>query len=143
MSFDSIKLAPGISTPGAFFFVFMDLGILKPDFEKWASKRMPFNFNRHTKELIMYGKCFDEIIEPLQLAVLTQFLDERNVWIIVSPVDGPEWWSYKILMPDIMAPFFIAYQLPTGDESLTSRFLATQAAVKKAIELLNEGGQNG
>lgn len=122
----------------------MDLGKLKPKFERWAQVRVPFHYNKYTKRLTLHGKLFEEIAEPLQLQVFTEFLDQYKVWIVVTPVDNPEWWSYKILMPDIMAPFFISYELPLEDESLTTRFMATQAAVKKAIELLSEteGGQN-
>lgn len=119
------------------FSYFMELGKLKDEFYKWASKRTPFTYNKYTKRLICHGKHFEELVEPLQLSIITSFLDEKKVWIIVNPVDNPEWWTYQILMEDLMAPFYQAYVLPLEDEILTSRFLANQAAINKAIELLN------
>lgn len=116
----------------------MELGNLKYEFYKWASKRTPFNYNKYTKRLVCHGKHFEDLVEPLQHSIIISFLDYKNVWIIVNPVDNPEWWTYQILMEDISAPFYQAYVLPLDDESLTSRFLVNQAAIIKAIELLTK-----
>ena len=116
----------------------MDLGNQKDAFIRWASKHEKFNYNKYTKKLIIHGKYFEELHEPLQFVILTEYLDQKGIWILVDPIDNPNWWTVKILGKGLMSEFDEIYQLPLEDESLTSRFLAIKHGIEYAFDFLND-----
>lgn len=111
-------------------------GKAKEAFETWAIKHEKFHITQKSKILCYGAKYFKDLIEPFQLATIITWLDTVNIWILVNPVDNPNWWTFKILMPDVMSEFFEAYELDL-DTECESRFQATKLAVTKALEIYN------
>lgn len=111
-------------------------GKAKIDFENWAIKHENFHITQYLKILCYRAVYFKDLVEPFQLTTIITWLDSVKIWVIVNPVDNPNWWTFKILMPDIMAEFNEAYKCDL-DIECTSRFEATKLAIIKSLEIYN------
>jgi hypothetical protein len=88
-------------------------------FEQWVERNYETTLN------IWNGTIRNEDV--------VEFLDHNRTMIEVFAVDAWDNWMFRIVLEDITAPFFVAYQ---DEDEYKTRQKATTQAIAKAFELL-------
>lgn len=109
------------------------------DFITWARQRVPFNFNKYTKELTCVGKGFFDLPLAIQLSAICEFADSQEFCIHIEPYLGGGQPAYFASIK-YRNEQHVDMQYDVDNKTIAefwTRFEATEQAVECLNELYN------